>query len=160
MVSHNFRARGVVKGGGGLFMTSPVDGYSVEEMNRLARERLRYNRKRAALKNMCHIMSSDARQLGLEGVIDRRQLDRNFAAARLNDPATPGGTMPVPGHLVSTRTFASATPRGTNVKGRPVKVAWQEMVDSVPFPSMPPPQHPTSGFRAPELRCGRQRAHT
>ena len=70
MVREGFRARSIVRGGGRLFQMSPVEGYTEAEMNQLARERVRYNRKRAALKQMCHTFEN-SRRAGLVGQIDK-----------------------------------------------------------------------------------------
>lgn len=144
MIREGFRARSIVRGGGRLFQMSPVEGYTEAEMNQLARERVRYNRKRAALKQMCHTFEN-SRRAGLVGQIDKVQMERAMAAARL----TPRD---IPDHLISARYPAAATPGGTNVKGRPVKVAWQGYVEGqLDFPAMPPPKNPELGFKSPRV---------
>ena len=138
------RARSIVGGGGRLWQTSPVEGYTEKEMNSMARERVRYNRKRAALKEMCTTFEN-SRRVGLVGQIGTAQMERAIAAARL----TP---REIPDHLVSARFAAASTPGGTNRQGRPVKVAWQDYVEEqLNFPSMPPPKNPEVGFKSPRV---------
>ena len=98
-----------------------MDGYTEDEMNHMARERVRYNRRRAALKEMCSTFEN-SRRVGLAGQIGKVQMERAIAAARL----TP---REIPDHFVSARLPAASTPGGTNRQGRPVKVAWQDFVE-------------------------------
>ena len=74
---------GSVRGGGRLYHASPVEGYSEAEMIAAARTRLRYNRQRAALKEMLSIF--DDHRTGIPGVMDKQQFDRTLKVSVLGN---------------------------------------------------------------------------
>ena len=147
---------GSVRGGGRLYHASPVEGYSEAEMITAARQRLRYNRQRAALKSMLSIF--DDHRTGIPGVMDKQQFDRTLKASLLKaDSRTPLGqhtvsrTPPLPEHHIVSRDCA----------GRPIKVAWRDFVDSsLAYPTVPPPSYPPFGYKAPRPTSGSWRRPT
>ena len=127
----NALVQGSVRGGGRLYIDSPVQGYTQAEMVRAARTRLAHNRQRAALRQMCQIF--DDHRKGLAGVIDANQFERTVEATGLMP-------QPPPGNHVAQR----------DARGRAVKVAWRDFVDNeIPWPSASPPAQPQLGYRAP-----------